>query len=759
MNRRQRSDEQPEESASPEAPVAESATSDGTVADPATAEGPVADPATPEAAASDPAPTEDGTAATGTPAPLPADASDNEPVSRPRHAADAPEPESSRQDLPLDRPGHAPLRGYGRIPVHNVQPVVEGGRLPAYAVVGEEFEVRANVFREGHDAVGASVVLTDADGRRLVTDMVQVEPIGLDIWTARVSADAEGDWTMHVEGWSDAWGTWHHNAAAKLAAGIDVDLVCAEGRVLVTSARDRASSRGDEDAVATLDAAGSVLDPNRPIAELLGLVEDAGFAAAMRRHADRPLTSPTARTPLVVERRRALYGSWYEFFPRSQGAHENPDGSWTSGTFDSSWERLDAAAAMGFDVVYLPPIHPIGTAFRKGRDNTLVPGPYDPGSPWAIGSADGGHDAIHPDLGTFEDFDRFVGHAHDLGLEVALDFALQASPDHPWVTEHPEWFTTRVDGTIAYAENPPKKYQDIYPINFDNDPEGIHREVIRLLELWISHGVTIFRVDNPHTKPVNFWAWVMATMHRRHPEVIFLAEAFTRPEMMQALAKVGFQQGYSYFTWRTAKWEIEEFLTQVSRDTSAWYRPNMFVNTPDINPYYLQDGNPAGFAIRAILAATMSPSWGVYSGFELCEHEPLPGREEYAHSEKYEYRPRDWNAQPNLSLLITRLNEIRRAHPALQQLRDVTIHHAPDDRVLVFSKKAGDDVVIVVVSLDPVWGVGSQVMLDMAALGLDQHATFDVHDELTGADFTWSQQAWVGLYPSQPAHILSVRRP
>jgi len=670
----------------------------------------------------------------------------------PRHAA--PDP----QDSPIDRPGQPPLRGFGRIGVHDVQPVVEGGRLPAYAVVDEEFEVTAHVFREGHDKVGATVVLTAPDGRELRTDMCQQEPMGLDIWSARVHADATGSWTMHVEGWSNLWHTWHHAAQAKLAADIDVDLVRAEGVRLAEAAFDRARDAGhnaDSEIIgAGLSRLKSAGNAQALLTDVVGWDE---FCAVMARHADRDLVSPTQRTPLLVERRRALYGSWYEFFLRSQGAHRRPDGSWVSGTFASSEKRLDEIAAMGFDVVYLPPIHPIGSAFRKGPNNTLDAGPNDPGSPWAIGSPDGGHDSIHPDLGTFDDFDHFVAHAHSLGLEVALDFALQASPDHPWVHEHPEWFTTRVDGTIAYAENPPKKYQDIYPINFDNDPEGIYHECVRILELWIAHGVTIFRVDNPHTKPINFWAWLMATMRRRHPEVIFLAEAFTRPEMMQALAKVGFQQGYSYFVWRSAKWELEEFLTEVSTQTSAWYRPNFFVNTPDINPYYLQDGNPAAFAIRAILAATMSPSWGMYSGYELCEHVPLPGREEYDHSEKYEYRPRDYSGEPNLSVLITRLNEIRREHSALQQLRDVTIHHAPDDRILVFSKKSGSDVVIVAVSLDPVWGASSQVMLDMAALGLDPDVQFDVHDELTGADFTWSQQAWVNLYPAQPAHILTVR--
>lgn len=658
----------------------------------------------------------------------------------------------------IDSPGYPPLRGFGRIPVHNVRPEVESGHLPIYSVVNEEFEVTANVFREGHDAVGASVVLTDPEGNRHLTDMHQVEPWGLDIWKARVSADIEGDWTMHVEGWSDTWGTWHHNANAKLAAAIDVELMCAEGHALINEAVRHAEQSGDTDAITALRETDANLTLDRAPDSLQQVINTYAFCEAMRVHAPRLLTSPTLPAPLRVERRRALYGSWYEFFPRSQGAYVDADGHWVSGTFDTSWERLDAAAAMGFDVVYLPPIHPIGTAFRKGKDNTLTPGPDDPGSPWAIGSSDGGHDTIHPDLGTFDDLDRFVAHAHDLGMEVALDFALQASPDHPWVHQHPEWFTTRVDGTIAYAENPPKKYQDIYPINFDNDPDGIYQECLRLLELWISHGVTIFRVDNPHTKPLNFWAWLMEQVHRRHPEVIFLAEAFTRPEMMAALGKVGFQQGYSYFTWRTTKWELEAYLDEVSHQTSHFYRPNFFVNTPDINPIYLNDGNPAGFAIRAILAATMSPSWGMYSGFEICEHEPLPGREEYAHSEKYEYRPRDYDSEPNITLLVTRLNEIRRAHPALQQLRDTTIHHAPHDNVFVFSKKAGNDVVIVVTSLDPVWGIESQIMLDMAALGFGNDDTFTVHDELTGADFTWGQQAFVRLYPAQPAHILHVRK-
>ena len=350
---------------------------------------------------------------------------------------------------------------------------------------------------------------------------------------------------------------------------------------------------------------------------------------------------------------------------------------------------------MGFDVIYLPPIHPIGEVNRKGPNNTLDPGPDDPGSPWAIGSKDGGHDAIHPDLGTFDDFDAFVARADELGLEVALDLALQAAPDHPWVTSHPEWFTTRADGTIAYAENPPKKYQDIYPINFDNDPSGICREVLRIVRLWMSHGVRIFRVDNPHTKPVAFWEWLLAEVRATDPDVLFLAEAFTRPAMMRGLGAVGFHQSYTYFTWRNAKWEIEEYLRELSHETDHLMRPNFFVNTPDILHAYLQYGGPAAFKIRAALAATGSPSWGVYAGFELFEHVAVrPGSEEYLDSEKYQLRLRDWAAAERegrtLAPYLTRLNEIRRAHPALQQLRNLTIHCSDDENILVFSQDAAD---------------------------------------------------------------------
>ena len=636
-----------------------------------------------------------------------------------------------------------------------VEPVIEGGAYPAKAVVGEEFPVSARIFREGHDAWGATVVLTSPDGREISYPMPQIWPEGLDIFQTWVRPDCPGKWTFRVEGWSDPWSTWHHNAQIKLGAGIDQDLVRLEGEDLLTRTVAQVGAISPEDAV-KLASHAAAFSPGASPDVIMDLLGDEEFWALCRQYPLRDMLSPTADFPLWVDRKKALFSSWYEMFPRSQGAYQREDGTWVSGTFDTAAERLEDIAKMGFDVVYLPPVHPIGAQYRKGKNNSLTPGPNDPGSPWAVGGIEGGHDAIHPDLGDFDSFARFVAHAKELGLEVALDFALQASPDHPWVTEHPQWFTTRLDGTIAYAENPPKKYQDIYPINFDRDPEGIYRECLRLLEFWIDKGVTIFRVDNPHTKPVQFWAWLMAEMRERHPEVIFLAEAFTRPEMMQALGKVGFQQSYSYFVWRTEKWELEEYLKELSEDTAAFYRPNFFVNTPDINPVYLQDGTQAGFAIRAILAATMSPSWGVYSGFELFEHEALPGREEYANSEKYEYRPRDYTREPNLNQLFTILNEVRRGHPALQQLRKIHFHPTTNEKIIAYSKTDGNDRMIMVVSLDPYESQYGNVNLDLEALGLPTDARFRVHDLLTGNIWDWGSGDFVSLYPAQPAHILAV---
>lgn len=648
----------------------------------------------------------------------------------------------------------------GRIPVTKVSPVIEGGAYAAKATDGELIPIRATVFREGHDAVAATVVLTDPEGRVTRTRMTRGEPAGFDRWEAWVRPRGPGAWTFRVEGWDDPWSTWAHHAEIKLPAGIDLALVCGEGRLLFTEAAEAAYASGSPAAGRRLEALAGRCDPDTLPAELIAELLGEEAREFMHMHGPRRLVTPTPDYPLFVDRRRALFNAWYEFFPRSQGAVADPgSGRWTPGTFDTSHERLEAAAAMGFDIAYLPPIHPIGTQFRKGRNNSLMPGPDDPGSPWAIGNAEGGHDAIHPDLGDVDAFDRFVAKARSLGLEVALDFALQASPDHPWVTEHPEWFTERIDGTIAYAENPPKKYQDIYPINFDRDPGGIYRECLRILEFWSSHGVTIFRVDNPHTKPVEFWAWLLAEMRRDHPEVLFLAEAFTRPEMMHMLGKVGFQLSYTYFTWRNEKWEIEEYLRELTTEMDGFYRPSFWVNTPDINPRFLQTSGPAGFTIRAVLAATLSPSWGMYSGYEIFEQTPFRlGGEEYANSEKYEYRPRDWSGGPagNLNTLIRLLNDVRNAEPALQQLRNLTFHHVANPHIVAYSKWDSDSHVLVVCSLDPHHVNEGEVYVDLSALGLDSHALIQVRDVLTGAQYGWGARNFVRLTPAEPAHVFVV---
>ncbi|HZA05938.1 MAG TPA: alpha-1,4-glucan--maltose-1-phosphate maltosyltransferase [Propionibacteriaceae bacterium] len=651
-----------------------------------------------------------------------------------------------------------------RIPVVKVAPVIEGGAYPAKATVGESFPIRAQVFREGHDAVNASVVLTNPQGAETRFPMHRTTPAGFDWWTAAVRLDIEGPWTFRVEGWSDPWETWVHTAEIKIPAGIDVALVCTEGKELFTASADRASAAGDTQTAAMLRGSAKSLDSGQQVEDRLEVVLADDVRAAMVTYGPRELVSPSPDYPIYVDRRAALFASWYEFFPRSQGARwDEENQTWISGTFDSSHERLEAAAAMGFDVVYLPPIHPIGRKFRKGANNTLTPGPGDPGSPWAIGSDEGGHDAIHPNLGDFEAFDRFVAKAKSLGLEVAMDFALQAAPDHPWVTEHPEWFSKRADGSIAYAENPPKKYQDIYPINFDNDRDGIYLESLRILKLWMSHGIRMFRVDNPHTKPVNFWAWLLDEIRTTDPDVLFLSEAFTKPAMMQALGKVGFHQGYTYFTWRNEKWEIEEYMRELTTETDSFFRPSFWVNTPDILPSFLQWGGKPAFTIRAVLAATLSPLMGVYSGYELFENAALgQGREEYLDSEKFQYRPRDWKAAEesgeNLNMLLGRLNEIRKEHPALQQLRNLHFHHAPHDKAIAYSKRSGDDTVITVVSLDPHNVVETEVYFDMEALGLTPRDVYLVHDELTGQTWRWGQRAFVRLTYDDPAHILTLIR-
>lgn len=666
-----------------------------------------------------------------------------------------------------------------RIPILDVEPVVDCGRWPAKAAVGETFGVSATVFREGHEMLGAGVVLRAPDGTtRPLVRMSEPVP-GTDRLTAEVTPDETGLWHFRVEAWGDPVAHWLHDAKIKVPRGQDVDLMFEEGALLFA----RAAEGVPEARRPVLDSlARDLADPAIPVLPRLAAASAPEVLELLREYPLRELDSASAWLPVVVHRERALFGSWYEFFPRSEGTASDPMGrrAPTSGTLRTAMKRLPAVAAMGFDVVYLPPIHPIGRTFRKGPNNTLNPGPHDPGSPWAIGSEEGGHDAVHPELGSIDDFDAFVAHAQALGLEVALDLALQCSPDHPWVKEHPEWFTTRADGTIAYAENPPKKYQDIYPLNFDNDPEGIYQEVKRVVLHWMDHGVRIFRVDNPHTKPVAFWARLLAEVHAIAPDVLFLAEAFTRPAMMHTLGKIGFHQSYTYFTWRNSKPELEEYLHELSGDAAKYMRPNFFVNTPDIlNEYLVHGGRPA-FEIRAILAALLSPTWGVYSGYELIENSPVrPGSEEYRDSEKYQYRPRDWEAAERegrgIAPLITRLNTLRRAHPALQLLRNPRFHHVDQPDVICFSKRRlGDgqvgpddgastgglgDVVLAVVNLNPHHVREATVNLDLPALGLDWSEEFVVTDELSGESYDWRQSNYVRLDPhTQPAHIFTVRR-
>ncbi|MFL6060552.1 MAG: alpha-1,4-glucan--maltose-1-phosphate maltosyltransferase [Marmoricola sp.] len=650
----------------------------------------------------------------------------------------------------------------GRIPVMDVTPVVEHGRYPAKSVVGEKFEVTALVFREGHDQLGADVVLTDPAGVR--RDPVRMLPMetGVDRRGACVVADTVGAWTFAIESWSDPLATWSHDAGIKIRAGVDVELMFAEGAELLERwGREVQAPKATRTVV--LDTITALRDVSRPVEVRLAAAEEPDLLAVLAAHPIRDLLTSEGPYPLFVSRERALVGSWYEFFPRSEGAVLAADGTITPGTLSTAAKRLDAVAAMGFDVIYLPPIHPIGEVNRKGRNNTLTPSATDVGSPWAIGSKAGGHDKVHPELGTLKDFDAFVKHATALGLEVALDLALQAAPDHPWVKKHPEWFTTRADGTIAYAENPPKKYQDIYPVNFDNDPDGIYAEVLRVVRHWMKHGVRIFRVDNPHTKPVAFWERLLGEIRESDPDVVFLSEAFTNPPMMHALAKVGFHQSYTYFTWRNTRAELESYLTELAEDSAHFLRPNFFVNTPDILHEYLQHGGPAAFRVRATLAATGSPSWGVYAGFELCERVAVrPGSEEYLDSEKYEVKVRDWEAAEaagrSLAPYLTRLNEIRRAHPALRQLRDLTVHRSDDENVIVYSRTAGEDTVIVVVNLDPHAVHETMVHLDLPALGVAEGGMLEVHDELSGQVWSWGADNYVRLDPAvEVAHVLSAR--
>jgi starch synthase (maltosyl-transferring) len=650
-----------------------------------------------------------------------------------------------------------------RIPITDISPVVNfGGELvPVKAVAGEVIAVTATIFREGHDALGAHTLLFDDKGKEIARTPMREIWRGGDRFEGTITIPTRGEFKYAIEAFDDPFATWEHDSEIKIAADIDTELCCTIGKLIFEEKLNEDASAKKLLSPAIKALTDTSLAPANRFSQATTTEIRAYFAANPLRR----LVSRSELIPVRADRDRALVGAWYEFFPRSEGAIIDAHGRITSGNFATAAKRIPAVAAMGFDVLYLPPIHPIGTAHRKGRNNTLTPSDTDPGVPWAIGNADGGHDAVNPALGTMADFETFVSIAKKNNLEIALDLALQASPDHPWVKSNPEWFTTRPDGTIAYAENPPKKYQDIYPINFDNDYSGILAEVLRIIRLWVSKGVTIFRVDNPHTKPVHFWQEVMDVTHKESPDVVFLAEAFTKPAMMHALGKAGFHQSYTYFTWRTSKAELMEYGREVSQETNAFFRPNFWVNTPDILPFHLQSGNPAMFALRAVLAATLTPSWGMYAGYELYEHRRFKeGGEEYLDSEKYEIKVRDWDgaAKKGITLapFITQLNQIRRAHPALLQLRNLRFHHTDSDSIIAYSKRTGDDLILVVVNLDPTYAQETTVHWDMKALGIATHS-FEVKDLLDNQSFTWSPDTFIRLDPARPtgkvAHICQVR--
>ena len=659
--------------------------------------------------------------------------------------------------------------------MERLQPAIDGGRFPIKRTPGDTVTIAVDMFADGHELIAGVLKYRRTPPRTAdpagppdgAWHEVPLLPAGNDAWAASFTVTDIGEYEYTVEGWMDRFGTWRKGLLAKHEAGQDVASELIEGAQLaedVVAAFRRPDAvvgfaRPDVDDTHRLLEIADRLRGDRPQAERVAAARDPGLLALMQARPDSSASTvyePTLR--VTVDPIRARFGAWYEMFPRSC----TPDAT-RSGTFREAEARLPDIEAMGFDVLYLPPVHPIGGTHRKGRNNALVCAPGDPGSPWAIGSAEGGHLAIEPGLGTLADFDRFVATASHLGLQVALDIAFQASPDHPWVREHPEWFRHRPDGTIKYAENPPKKYQDIYPLDFDSrDWPSLWQALRDVFLFWVSHGVTIFRVDNPHTKSFRFWEWCIAEVKRDHPETIFLAEAFTRPKVMQYLAKAGFTQSYTYFTWRNTTAELREYLTELTRTEMREYmRPNFFANTPDILHEYLQHGGRPAFEVRLILAATLAATYGIYSGFELSENVPVRvGSEEYLDSEKYQIRQRDWNQAGNLKELIARVNEIRREHPALQQNDTLTFHATGNDALLCYSKSAGRDRVFVVANTTPAWMQHGWIEMPLAELGIGPDEPFLVEDLLDEAQYPW-RGGWnyVKLDPAERmAHIFVVRR-
>lgn len=648
----------------------------------------------------------------------------------------------------------------GRLAIEDIRPTISNGNSPAKASVGELIPISALVWREGHDAINATLNITSPTGETSRVTM-DAKPSDPDRRYATVLIDAPGTWSFRIDAWSDPYATWTHAVTAKIAAGQGAEELANDlevGAQLLTKAQRQFKG----DARKLFKEAVTALRNDAAVEDRVALALGDEIRAALEEKPVRELLTRSSQHTILAERAAARFNSWYELFPRSTGGWD-AEGNPVHGTFATTAAALERVAAMGFDTVYFPPIHPIGEVNRKGKNNTLEALPDDVGSPWAIGSAAGGHDATHPDLGSLEEFKELVLKAQSLGLEIALDLALQAAPDHPWAEDHQDFFTTLPDGTIAFAENPPKKYQDIYPLNFDQNPKAIYAEILRVVLHWVEAGVSVFRVDNPHTKPANFWAWLIAQVHEDHPHVIFLAEAFTRPARLYGLAKAGFSQSYSYFTWKTTKKELTEFGTDIS-ELADVFRPNLFVNTPDILHESLQFGGRAMFAIRATLASTLAPLWGVYSGFELYEHQAVAlGSEEYLDSEKYELRPRDFEQAledgDSLEPYITHLNGLRRSHPALQQQRILDFHETNNDSILAYSKvcPVSGDAVLVVVNLDSAHAQEATVTLDLEKLGLSDVDSFQVHDLITGNDFTWGKQNFVRLDPhADVAHILEL---
>ena len=676
---------------------------------------------------------------------------------------------------------------FGRINVMDITPAEERGIFPARVELGEPFEMTAQVFIEGRTKVGATAIVRNPRGKETMRRAMTCVNPGLDRWTVMVKCGEHsdlkpwedgyaavkrqlGEWTVTIEGWEDAYVSWLHDARIKVRVMDDVDNALNSGAELLArwaetpdtglTARDRK----------TLEkAAETMADQTLSAEDRLAAGDNPTIAALHETHPLRDGISPSQPQRFKVERPKSSFAAWYQFFPRSEGATIDPNtGKIIQGTLKTSMAGLERAAAEGFDIVYLPPVFPIGVTNRKGRNNTLVAGPDDPGSPFGIGSELGGHDTVDPLLGTMDDFKALCQRAHELGLEIALDFALQCSPDHPWVKAHPNWFRHKPDGSIAFAENPPKKYQDIYPIDFNADMPGIEKEVERIMNLWIEAGVTIFRIDNPHTKPVRFWQDVIAAVTKKHPEILFLAEAFTRPGMMRALSYVGFTQSHCYFPWRNTKDELEEYLPVTNGDDGYYQHNTFWPTTPDILTAYVRDNGVAGHCVRAVLAAMGSPSWGVYNGYELIENKQRPGFEEQIDNEKYEVKVRDWSKakQYGVAEMLTALNKIRRAHPAALSYHNLTVLPTSDPNILAFARHTPAeltgtgqaDTLIVVVNLDGHNAHQSMIHLELSELGLPTDRPLNVRDELTGREFQWGWDNYVSLAPwADVAHILSVQ--